>query len=69
MSKADADSCKLYRDRIAEMLKRVPIGVRDGSYQRSISYKDAVDKANKALKAPNSLARLTAAHNELAAFY
>jgi len=69
MSKADANQLKQYREGIERMLKTIPQSVRDGSYQRSISYKDAVDKAQKALKAPNSLARLSAAHNELASYY
>lgn len=69
MSKVDANQLKHYREGIERMLKTIPPSVRNGSYQRSISYKDAVDKAQKALKAPNSLARLSAAHNELASYY
>lgn len=69
MSKANADQAKEYRDRIESMLKSVPDSVKNGSYQRSVAYKDAVDKANKALKAPNSLAKLSSACNLLAGFY
>lgn len=69
MSKADAEQAKQYRDRIEQMLKTVPPSVNNGSYQRSVAYKDAVDKANKALKAPNSLAKLSSACNLLAGFY
>jgi len=69
MARADADQLKIYRDGIERMLKQIPDSVKNGSYQRSVSYKDAVDKAQKALKAPNSLGRLSAAHNNLATFY
>lgn len=60
---------KFYRERIAEMLRRVPPGVSSGSYQKSVAYKEVVEAAYKALKTPNSLAKLSDAHNRLAAFY
>lgn len=69
MAVADKDQAKIYRDRITEMLRRVPDSVKNGSYQKSVSYKGAVDKAQKALKAPNSLAKLSSACNELASYY
>lgn len=58
-----------YKQRINAMLTRVPPSVRDGSYQKVAAYKDAVEKAQKAAKAPTSLAKLVEAHNTLASFY
>ena len=60
---------KHYREGIKSLLKQVPPGVLSGSYQRSVSYKEAVDRAHQALKTPNSTAKLSEAYKQLAAFY
>lgn len=60
---------KQYKERIEQMLRSVPNSVKGGSYQKSIAYKQAVERAQKALKTPNSVAKLSQACNELATFY
>lgn len=60
---------KYYHAQLTDMLRRVPDKVRSGSYQMSTAYKEAVSEAQKALKTPNSLAKLSDAHHRLAAFY
>lgn len=58
-----------FRKGIQEMIRRVPDSVKSGSYQRSIAFKEACDKAQKALKGRGGFARLQQAHNNLAVFY
>lgn len=69
VSSVDVNQAKMYRDRIEQMLKTVPPSVASGSYQKSVAFKDAVDKAQKALKSPNSVLKLSAACNTLSMFY
>ena len=65
----DAEQASYYRDKLKLMMKRVPPSILNGSYQRSVQYKDAIEHARKALKTPNSVAKLSEACNRLASFY
>lgn len=65
----DAEQATYYRGRLSQMMKQVPPSVLNGSYQRSVQYKDAIEHARKALKTPNSVAKLSEACNRLASFY
>lgn len=65
----DAEQASYYRDKLKQMLKQVPPSVLNGSYQRSVQYKEAVEHARKALKTPNSVAKLSEACYRLASFY
>lgn len=48
---------------------RVPESVRDGSWNRVISYKDAISAAQRAMRAPNStLMSLMEARSQLRRF-
>ena len=46
----DAEQATYYRGRLSQMMKQVPPSVLNGSYQRSVQYKDAIEHARKALK-------------------
>ena len=65
----DAEQASYYRDKLKQMLKQVPPSIPNGSYQRSVQYKEAVEHARKALKTPNSVAKLSEACYRLASFY
>lgn len=65
----DAEQASHYRDKLKQMLKQVPPSVLNGSFQRSVQYKEAVEHARKVLKTPNSVAKLSEACNRLASFY
>jgi hypothetical protein len=59
-----------YRDRIKEMLRRVPNSVNGGSYETAVAFKKL---AAQALKAADSskpkLAVLTSMHQQLSSYY
>ena len=65
----DAEQASYYRDKLRLLMKQVPPSILNGSYQRSVQYKDAIEHAHKALKTPNSVAKLSEACNRLASFY
>ena len=69
MARGGDDQARFYKDRLEQMLKTIPQSVRDGSYQKSVSYKEAVEAAKKALKTPGSLPKLQQAHSLLSVFY
>ena len=64
------DQITHYRDRIKEMLRRVPASVNSGSYDNAVAFKKLAAQATKAASSskPN-LAVLTSLHNQLSSYY
>lgn len=64
------DQATYYRDRIKEMLRRVPASVNSGSYDNAVAFKKL---AAQALKVANSnktnLPVLISTHNQLSSYY
>lgn len=59
-----------YRDRIQEMLRRVPASVNSGSYDNAVAFKKLAAKANKvATSSKPNLAVLISTHNQLSTYY
>lgn len=65
----DQEQIVYYKNKIKEMLSRVPATVNAGSYDNAVAYKRHAAAACKLIKSarPNLMA-LISAHNQLAAY-
>lgn len=60
----------LYRDRIIQMLRRVPDKVNAGSYETAVAFKKQVAEAQKVLASSRpKLEKLIQTHNQLSSYY
>lgn len=59
-----------YRDRVKEMLRRVPDSVNGGSYDNAVAFKKLAAQAHKVVSASNpKLPALLSMHQQLSRYY